>query len=72
MAARVVFGGQIAMRHIVANQEVNHIAVFAVHHHQHAGLGRLQHGAEERGIVHLVHALVRCEQLKGGYAGAHQ
>ena len=65
---RVVLRRQVAGGDRLLDQDVDHVAVLGVHHDQQPVLGGLLHGAEERGVVHLQHALVGHEQLQAGDA----
>ena len=45
-----------------------HIAIFGVHHDDHAVVGGDAHGVEERGVIDLEDILVRHEELQAGDA----
>ncbi len=52
----------------LADEDVDHVAVLGVHHHERAGLGRDLHRPEERLVVDHERALVGHEELVGGDA----
>ena len=69
---RVIFRRGFALGQRALHEHVDRAAIFRVHADHASVLGRLQHGAENRGVIEHEHARIGHEQFERRHAFAHE